>query len=500
MRDIKDYNDQTNPYELFTHIYWRIMNREITLISELEAYLTPIPEGPAKDYTMKTAFKLIKEIHWGFFSDLDRATYPFLWKQLTIQHPNYPSIGELKRNISITDIYTAFVDIHGYTDFCQTHGKHSSMLQLLDNCIEEDIRKICRDNHVMGNRARGDEIILVGTSAYDVLNAVILIADYFGDKKLSKDLDVVKERKDQYLKLPKLTISAGIGGGKKYSVLFITAAGDLSGSVVNTAARLQSQANKISSSKNHILTTNQVTFSYKKDLEKNTDPYLLQEEPIFLDLGPVGFKGVDLRLSEVVVEPNQTYRATYQKEFLNLFDALKSHSWTDGIFACMIDLIKASTRVTPPFKIPLAKNKHNFRSLSNDTIITMADKTNDLFYTQKDFSQAGETLFEIADFLEMVKEFDYSVLLYLRTVLDGYSVILENYNKKISDYTEENQTYLLNVEEIKRYENAQSASSYYNRMTQNIKKRIDPQKRKLFWMHLTKEQGQDLENKPYFKK
>ena len=500
MRNIEEFTEGTSAYELFTHIYWCIINRKITLVSDLDAYLKGIPEGPKKEFAFKSAFKMLKEMHWGFFSDLDTKTYPVLWKKLTIPHSQYPAIGELKRSMTITDIYTAFIDIHGYTAFCQKHGRYTSMLRLLDNCIENDIREICRNNHVMGNRARGDEIILVGTSAYDVMNTVIMIADYFGEKKLTDNAEILKIRSGQALKLPKLSISAGIAGGKKYAVMVITAAGDLSGSVVNTAARLQSRANKISNNKSHILTTSQVVVSYKNDVKKHHDDRFSGKDVAFLDLGPMEFKGIKLQLAEVVIEADQMYRVAYQDAMAAVIAALKSHSWSDRVFVSITKLVTAAAKAIPPFEIALSEANKELLSVSNSTIIMMMAKINNRFIKQKDYSAALVDLKVAAEILVQIENFDHAVLLYLQTAIEGYSHILEIYNKHISAYSDKNKEKLLGVEEIRKFEKAKMSSLIYNVMKDDLDMRIEPEKRKRLWMQLAKDLGQDIKPLPYLDK
>ena len=500
MRDIKDYTEKTNPYELFTHIYWCIINRKITMISELETYLSRVPEGKVKQYTIESAFRLLKEMHWGFFGDLDSQNYPLLWKQLTLPHSKYPGVGELKRSMTITDIYTAFIDIHGYTAFCQTHGNNISMLQLLDNCIENDIRQICCQNQVIGHRARGDEIILVGTSAYDVLNSVIMIADYFGERKITKNTEIVKKRNGQGLKLPRLTISAGIAGGKKYSALVITATGDLSGSVVNTAARLQGRANKIANDRSHILTTNQVVFGYGKDLAIRSRSPIPEDSFVFLDLGPVGFKGVELRLAEVVIEPGQMYRASYQKSLEKIIDTLGRHSWSEQILAALTELIIAVAKAIPPFEIVLPEARKGLLSISNETVIIIMEKIARSFLLENNYLYALEDLRELADILMGIEGYDHAVLLYLETVINGYGRLLEIYEKELKTYCDKNMDKLFGMEEIRQFETAKRSSRVYDMFQMEVKKRVEGEKRRALWKQLAKDREGEIDSIPYLAK
>ncbi len=45
------------------------------------------------------AFKLIRNLHWGFFKDIDYPSYPKIWKEVVIPDLDYKYAGNLKRNI-----------------------------------------------------------------------------------------------------------------------------------------------------------------------------------------------------------------------------------------------------------------------------------------------------------------------------------------------------------------------------------------------------------------
>ena len=334
VRALSELTDGTSSYELFTHVYWQIVTREITSFTELADYLKAVEEGRRKEYVLKAAFPLIREIHWGFFRELNATSHPVLWGQLTRPHPKYDFAGELKRSMTITDIYCAFLDIHGYTALSKS-SRDAPLLRLLDLCIETDVKTICRDNHVIGNRARGDEIILIGTSAYDIVNTVTMIADYFGEQRLIRDSALVRKRRGDRLKLPPLSISAGVAGGKKYDSLIITAGGDLSGPVVNLAARLQSRANRISVDSSQILVTETVRMKYQAEAKALFAPMFSASQMAFLDVGSFSFKGVDVRITELLFNPEEMYRLEYGEALERFLDALAGGNWHEQVFTVL---------------------------------------------------------------------------------------------------------------------------------------------------------------------
>ncbi len=486
MRDIKDCTDSTSSYELFTHIYWQIVTRRITGFPELVDYLAHLDEGPRKQYVLQTAFPLIREIHWGFFRELNTKTYPVLWEQLIRPHPVYPFAGELKRSITITDIYCAFVDLHGYTAFSR-NTKDAPLLRLLDVCIEDDVKQICRDNHVLSNRARGDEIILIGTSSYDVLNSVGMIADYFGERRFTEKMEIVHRRQRDRLKLPEMTISAGIAGGKKYTSLVITATGDLSGTVVNTAARLQSRASIISAENSRILTTQNVRVKYAAEASSQYAPVFTDSQLAFLDVGPFSFKGVEIRLTEVLMNPGEMYRLEYQEQLDQFVEALKNEHWHDSVFITLAKLIVQAFKVMPKFEVELSEDSEGLTSLSNAVIIRLTLAALDRFETGKDYSRAIADLVRALRHLERIPGVDHFLLLYCKAVLEEYQHVQEAYNRQILLFTEKNRSRLFSSDENRRYEDAKMNASKYERMKANLDERIDADKRKSLWHRLVKD-------------
>ncbi len=147
--------------------------------------------------------------------------------------------------MSIPDIYLGLLDIHGYTRYCQEKKRNMSMVDLLDRMIYEDVKAICSETGVVSKRAQGDEILILGASASDVLKSTLQIIDYFNTQGRSFKNTILSKKLPGTV-LPKFQISAGIAGGQKFTPLVITRNGDISGDIVNTAARLQAKANRVS--------------------------------------------------------------------------------------------------------------------------------------------------------------------------------------------------------------------------------------------------------------
>ena len=117
MRSISEYHEFTTLYELFVHFYDQVINRNINDLSELLEYSKNLPLNNKMIAIYKKVFNLIKEIHWGGFKDLDPQKYPKLWKELVIPNKTIEGTGDLKRNMSISNIFVGMVDIHKYTEY-----------------------------------------------------------------------------------------------------------------------------------------------------------------------------------------------------------------------------------------------------------------------------------------------------------------------------------------------------------------------------------------------
>ncbi len=488
MRDLSDLTDSTSSYELFTHIYWRVVSREIGEFSELVEYLGKVEDGRRKDYVLKAIFPLIREIHWGFFRELNAVSHPVLWGQLTRPHAKYSFAGELKRSITITDIYCAFIDIHGYTALSKS-SKDAPLLRLLDVCIETDVKIICRDNHVIGNRARGDEIILIGTSAYDVLNTVLMIADYFGDKRLIGDSEIVRKRRNDRLKLPPLNISAGMAGGKKYDSLVITAGGDLSGPVVNLAARMQSRANRISSESSQILVTETVRIKYQAEASKQFATMFSSSQMEFLDVGPFAFKGVEVRITEVLFMESDMYRLEYAKALDAFLYALEGGSWHELIFASLSELIVSACSAMPAFSV----------GGGNAAVKSLAGRGADKFKAG-DYSSALKALTGTFEVLNQVDRVDHFLLLYIEAAIGEYHRIFTSYDTFIGNFVEANRATLFNSTENADYDRAISYSTKSEKMRAILIARVDINKRMKLWRRLAKELNPSLESSLYLGK
>ncbi len=301
-----------------------IVAEEITDFAALRSRTDAWPESPIKRAAVELGFSLIKKLHWGYFASLTPECFPRLWAELVIPDQKWDFAGELKRSISLPNLYVGLVDLHGYTRFCRENRKNLSRLAQLDTLIQTDVPKVVERVGVLARRVRGDEILLIGAGAADVLEAVLLTGEFF-KREAGKRGGV----------LPTFEIAAGVAGGQGFTDFVVTDDGDLSGDAVNTAARLQSRAGRISPDRSRVMITGNVQRKLAAELssreERERRRLLASVE--FVDAGKVEFKGVTVAVYDAVFTDGPDRRRLEYREALEaLYASIDSGLWKGRVF------------------------------------------------------------------------------------------------------------------------------------------------------------------------
>ncbi len=491
MKDISEYSADTSIYELSTHLYERIINRKIVSFSELKKYISGVPRGSQIQIVLMNAFKLIRNLHWGFFKDIDYPSYPKVWKEIVIPDSDYKYAGDLKRNMTIPSIYIAMLDIHGYTKFCRQSNRNLSMLELLDNFMQGDISKITQENNVVSRRARGDEIILFGTKAADIINSVLSIIDYFSKRKIIKNDELSRSRPGVKIILPDMHVTAGIAGGKIYTPLIITEDGDLSGDVVNTAARLQARANKISPTETRVIITNHVHHRFIKE-QKDGD--VSNEHSLrFFNSGVIEFKGTAISLYILLFREKDFYHLDYQEEMLALFNSLRSNLWKNKVFPDLMILLIKVLNSMPGFKIKAKLGNGNHIALQNSELIKICDRSLECYSKGGNYSKALNLLDRICTYLESVPIFDSLVLDYAVSINMIYNTILTTYNSEIEILLESKIDKILSREEQKTYSLVRKHFHIYEKLRNHVRNSTELGNRKALWYRIIENQTDSME-------
>ncbi len=432
MKEIRELTAATNPNELLVHLNDRILSGELRTFEALCAYLAPAPEHPQIKGVLKRAFELQRRLYWGFFRQLSPQSFPGIWGKTVVADRKYDFAGDLKRFVSIPDLYVGMLDIHGYTRFCHRNRHNMSMLDLLDRMMQEDIPKIAAASGVMSRRARGDEILLLGPSAADLMGTALSIIDFFS-RKGSRNFDgAVGARHVQASTLPEFQISAGIAGGEKYAQLVITRDGDLSGSIINSAARLQARANKISPDRNRILVTNHV-FQRLKSTPANGHEILKTVD--FFNSGTVDFKGLSLHVFDTVFMDTEAYRLGYRDVMEELYEAMGKGLWKSRVFECSMSLA-ARVVSTLPQSLVSGKGCPAEETVDTSELLGKIKQANADF-GQANFEHAVELFGEIMHAFGRIKCLDDLVLEYLGGVHRSYTHLIKTFTTSLDQEIED---------------------------------------------------------------
>jgi hypothetical protein len=492
VKDIIDFNEHTSEYELFSHIYDKIAAREFTVFSALREYLSPIIKDKRTHSVIMKGFDLIKSLNWGFFSGIAKNTHGKLWRELVIPDPQFPEAGNLKRTISISNLYVAMLDIHGYTKFCQDSRKNLSMMHILDRSINHEIKTISTQCNCVSQRERGDEIVIVAASATDALTAALAISDFFANTNIVNDSAISTKRSGDATILPNFKISAGIAGGNTSIPLIITEAGNLSGFLLNTGARLQMRANELSPKESRIMITKQVHINFVKENSVNQSPLVRKNKVYFFDTGLIEFKGVMLPTCEAVFQDSERYKEQFSEELNKLYASIRENLWEQKVFQDLIDLIVKVMLVMPQFKVVPKVPVSGLLLVNNDTIMQLCEIAEKTYLQEENYSYAMEVLSRIIEIMELVTEFDHLILDYIKGVTDKYNQILNLYQASINKQIDDKIETIFNGQNLKTYHAAKNALGIYEKLRTAAKNSPELIKKKTLWYNLIKQNKEKM--------
>jgi class 3 adenylate cyclase len=408
------------PHQILVELMDRVIAGELRSFSDLKAQAPGMTGPPLGRIILRKVFGLQRRLYWGFFRDLDPVRFKSVWGQVVIQDPDFDFAGDLKGYMSIPDIYVGLLDIHGYTRYCHENRKNMSMLDRLDRMIHEDVWKITTKNGVLSRRSRGDEILLLSASARDLADMVVEVMDFFSRKRR-----IQEEASEAYpafdLILPPFEVSAGIAGGQKYTPLVITRDGDLSGDIVNTAARLQARANKLSPNHNRLLVTSHV---HQKIAGTPVRQGATCEDLRFLNTGTIEFKGVSLTVYDAILSADEEWRLEIQGELKELYDSLNNGMWRSKVFEDTLRL--AARLVLSISRCEAARGTADSTKLWQSQLLTLIRSAKEDF-AGGNFEAAVTALVRVGTDLAGAAEIDAVALEYIKTVGDGYKEILASF-------------------------------------------------------------------------
>jgi hypothetical protein len=492
VHDLNDFNDSTSEYELFSHIYDKTAAKEFTTFSALKEYLAPIIKDKRTHSVIMKGFELIKSLNWGFFAGISKHTHGKIWRELVIPDPHFPEAGNLKRTISISNLYVAMLDIHGYTRFCQDSRKNLSMLHTLDRSINHEIRTISTQCNCVSQRERGDEIVVVAASATDALTATLAISDFFANTNTVNDPAISTQRSGDAAILPSFKISAGIAGGNTSIPLIITEAGNLSGFLLNTGARLQMRANELSSKESRVMTTKQVYINFVKENSVHQCSLLRQDKVYFFDTGLIEFKGVMLPTCEAVFKESERYKEQFSDELNKLFTSIRESLWEQKIFLDLMELITKVVVVMPQFGVSPKSPIEGIILVTNDTVAQLCEVASKAYLYDEDYFYALKLLNQIIEIIESVSNFDKLILDYVKGVAEKYNLMLKLYESSIDKQIDDKIENIFNGNHLKTYFAAKNGVAVYDKLRTIAKRSPELIMKKVLWYNLIKQNKEKM--------
>ena len=477
MNKITDYNPNVSKYRLFFFLQQRIMSSEIGTFSELLEYCKNIDftkiEGGIK--ILKNLFHLIQTLNWGFLKKITPEDYPKLWNVMVHIDKKYPFAGDLKRSMALASVYIAMLDIHGYTKFCEENKNNLSKMHLLDDLMHSKVEKIAKFYNVLSRRERGDEIVMIGTTASDVLSATVGIMGTLSREKLLDEAPVIDMKG-----LPVFQISAGLAGGNSNTPLIVTNSGDLSGYLLNNAARMQVRANILNPKANKIVLTKTMQFNF--ETENASKKCELYDKKIisFYDSGIIFFKGTDIPIVEAILDETEKYKVSYFEEMAELMKSVKGNLWKQKLFVHLLSVMSKAAGSMPTFQIDENVNEY-ISSYNNTTIVELCKQSEDLYVDKELYEDAIMQLDNIIRLIKKVEGFDKIIIEYAEGICDFYKDLISEYETLISKEIDTNLKAIFPLDQITMFLNAKKVAASYKKLSNYAKSHKALKRRKSIW-------------------
>ena len=410
--------------DILLDCYHQIASRQVVSVQDLHKWLDRFEEVPQRTAIVRRGFRLIRQLHWGIFRDVDPVDFPALWRTFVIPDRSIKDVGDLKQSIATANVYCGLLDIHAYTDFCQRNRHNSTMLRMLDDIITRDIRDIARKYRCVSHRSAGDNIVLVGSNVEHAVRAALAIIDYFSRRRVIKHSSLTEQRRGKAIILPDMHVTAGIAGGRAYGSLIITRDGDISGSLINTAARLQSLANTLSPARSKVMVTSHV---YAAITRKRRIAATTEVAPFdFFQCGTMRFKGVKTGVVEVLFTNQDFRKIEYQGAYRRLLETIERRLWRDRLIPDAMHLIVAVLKTVPDARIAVEVDGRQ-RHHSTRALTQLSTRMLSAYRSEAQHTVFIRRLRRLLELLEQLDEFDKLVLMYLSKVVDLFDRVTSEY-------------------------------------------------------------------------
>lgn len=423
--------------------YDRIIAGEIVSVAELLDELDELGWDPRLERIVRRSYRLIRELHWGIFRHLDAKLHPELWHALTVGTPTMRDVADLKRNVVVPNVYCAILDVHDYTAFCQKNRRNVSMIRMLDDLMQKDLRQVADEHHCLATRSAGDTIIVIGSSPIDTVRACLGIIASFSRRRVVQAAMTFESRTGKSVAMQDFRVSAGIAGGQHYNSLIVTQDGDISGSVVNTAARLQAFAGAIAPDRSKVMVTSHVHAGYQKEASYSDGT---TDGLVFFDCGRVSFKGVGVGVFELLFAEREMKKVRYQREYTDVAEAAARGQWSDRLIPDLTRLVAKVLQTNPISRVELIEEGMR-RRVSNAHVIALCEEAIGHYESAHDHREVSARLQEIGGILERATGFDPLVLVQFRQIVGAYDQLVREFERVQYEKVIANQTGLFSATE-----------------------------------------------------
>lgn len=480
MQNIEDYSPSVSKYELFAFLYTKVINLEIKSFSELINYTKNInfKKVPDGQDILADLFKLIRRLNWGFFKRINAKDFPKLWNEIVVADRDYPFAGDLKRSMSLATLYIGMLDIHGYTKFSEENKNNLSRMHKLDVLMQTDIERITKFYNVISRRERGDEVVMVGTTATDILSATIAIIG-----ALSRNPMLDEAPKIDMQDLPDFKVSAGIAGGNSNTPLIVTESGDLAGYLLNNAARMQTRASSLNSKVSKIIFTKTIQYNFETENAQKPSELFRKRIISFYENGAIYFKGTDINIVEAIFDNNEKYKEAYYGDLDELLKSVKGNLWKQKIFTAIINLIIKVCKVCPPFQIDEHISEY-ISTCDNSTIHELCLDAQREYVEKENYKDAVIKFENIIKFLKKVDGFDKLVVEYAEGICEHYKKLTFEYDKIIAKEIENNLASIFPANQINLFMAAKKTAFTYEKLLRHAETHQSLTKKKTLWYTL----------------
>lgn len=477
MNKITDYKPGVSSYELFYFLEQKIVEGEISKFSELLNYTKNIDflkiNGGAK--ILKNLFTLMCKLNWGFLRNINSEDYPKLWDLMVSADKKYPFAGDMKTSMTLANVYIAMLDVHGYTNFCNENKNNLSKLHSLDEVLHTKIAELAKHYNILSRRERGDEIVMIGASASDILSATIAIIAAFSKQKILEECPQI-----DMSGLPLFKISAGLAGGNSNTSLIITGSGDLSGYLINNAARMQVRANMLSPKDNKVVLTKTMQFSFEQENAKSKCELYQKKIVSFYDNGIISFKGTDIPIVEAILDEKEKYKSHYFNEMSELMKSVKGNLWKQKLFEHLLAAISKVASSMPSFQINEHVNEY-ISSYNNTTIVELCNQAVETYVHKENYDSAIIQLENIIRLIKGIDGFDKIIIEYADGIYEFYNKLLPEYNNIIEKEIESNLSLIFPLDQATLFSNSKRIMSTYGKLLNYAKGHKSLTRRKPIW-------------------